>query len=69
MRTATFRIFRGDALGGAFQDYTTQVADGMVVLDAVLQIQAESAHDLAARWNCKAAGAAPAQRKSMASPS
>jgi len=54
MRTATFRIFRGDAQGGAFQDYTTQVADGMVVLDAVLQIQAESAHDLAVRWNCKA---------------
>jgi succinate dehydrogenase / fumarate reductase iron-sulfur subunit len=26
----------------------------MVVLDAVLQIQAESAGDLAARWNCKA---------------
>jgi succinate dehydrogenase / fumarate reductase, iron-sulfur subunit len=54
MPTATFRIFRGDAAGGTFQDYSTQVTEGMVVLDAVHQIQAESAGDLAARWNCKA---------------
>jgi len=52
--TATFRIWRGDEQGGAFQDYTTNVEDGMVVLDAVHQIQAESAHDLALRWTCKA---------------
>ncbi|MGZ3425374.1 MAG: succinate dehydrogenase/fumarate reductase iron-sulfur subunit, partial [Polyangia bacterium] len=32
----------------------TDVTEGMVVLDAVHQIQAESAGDLAARWNCKA---------------
>ena len=51
---ATFRIWRGDARGGAFQGYSTQVEEGMVVLDAVRQIQAESAHDLALRWNCKA---------------
>ncbi len=54
MATATFRIWRGDAQGGEFKDYTTAVSEGMVVLDAVLQIQAESANDLAARWNCKA---------------
>jgi succinate dehydrogenase / fumarate reductase iron-sulfur subunit len=54
MRTVTFRLFRGDAQGGGFKDYTTDVAEGMVVLDAVLQIQAEKANDLAARWNCKA---------------
>ena len=54
MPTATFKIFRGNSQGGAFQEYTTQVSEGMVVLDAVLQIQAEKAHDLAARWNCKA---------------
>ena len=51
---ATFRIWRGDSAGGSFQDYSTSVTSGMVVLDAVHQIQAESAHDLAVRWNCKA---------------
>jgi succinate dehydrogenase / fumarate reductase, iron-sulfur subunit len=54
MPTATFKIWRGDAAGGEFKAYTTEVTSGMVVLDAVLQIQAESANDLAARWNCKA---------------
>ena len=52
--TATFRIRRGDAQGGRFVDYTTEVAEGMVVLDAVHRIQAEKAPDLAVRWNCKA---------------
>jgi succinate dehydrogenase / fumarate reductase, iron-sulfur subunit len=51
---ATFRIWRGDQSGGGFQDYSTSTTSGMVVLDAVHQIQAESAHDLAVRWNCKA---------------
>jgi succinate dehydrogenase / fumarate reductase iron-sulfur subunit len=54
MAQATFRIWRGDAAGGAFADYGTEVTEGMVVLDAVHQIQAESASDLAVRWNCKA---------------
>src|SRR6478735_2499107 len=44
---AMFRIWRGDAEGGAFQDYTTPVDEGMVVLDAVHRIQAEQALDLA----------------------
>jgi succinate dehydrogenase / fumarate reductase iron-sulfur subunit len=52
--TATFRIWRGDASGGEFRDYSTGVSEGMVVLDAVHQIQAEQAGDLAVRWNCKA---------------
>ena len=52
--TATFRIWRGDAAGGRFVDYTTPVSPGMVVLDAVHQIQADQANDLAVRWNCKA---------------
>src|ERR1700741_5282723 len=51
---ATFRIWRGDAQAGDFVDYATEVSDGMVVLDAVHQIQAEKANDLAVRWNCKA---------------
>src|SRR5215203_1605464 len=49
-----FRIWRGDASGGAFQDFKTEVDEGMVVLDAVHRIQAELAPDLAVRWNCKA---------------
>ncbi|MFP6600493.1 MAG: succinate dehydrogenase/fumarate reductase iron-sulfur subunit [Deltaproteobacteria bacterium] len=51
---ATFSIWRGDKTGGARQDYTTEISEGMVVLDAVHQIQAEQAGDLACRWNCKA---------------
>src|SRR5438128_3741327 len=51
---ATFRIWRGDKRGGEFRDYTTEVSEGMVVLDAVNQIQATQANDLACRWNCKA---------------
>lgn len=54
MAQTTFRIWRGDRTSGKFEDYTTEVSEGMVVLDAVLKIQAEKAHDLAARWNCKA---------------
>jgi succinate dehydrogenase / fumarate reductase iron-sulfur subunit len=51
---AVFRIWRGDSSGGHFEDYRTAVAEGMVVLDAVHQIQAVQAQDLAVRWNCKA---------------
>jgi len=54
MSTATFRIWRGDANGGRFEDYKTEFAEGMVVLDVVHRIQAEQANDLAVRWNCKA---------------
>jgi succinate dehydrogenase / fumarate reductase iron-sulfur subunit len=49
-----FRLWRGADGSGAFTDYTTEVNEGMVVLDAVQQIQAEQANDLAVRWNCKA---------------
>jgi succinate dehydrogenase / fumarate reductase iron-sulfur subunit len=54
MDVATFRIWRGDSAGGRAVDYTTEISEGMVVLDAVLKIQAEHANDLAVRWNCKA---------------
>ena len=50
----SFRLWRGADGTGALQDYTTEVNEGMVVLDAVQQIQAEQANDLAVRWNCKA---------------
>jgi succinate dehydrogenase / fumarate reductase, iron-sulfur subunit len=52
--TATVRVWRGDGQSGALVDYETNVTPGMVVLDAVHQIQAEHANDLAVRWNCKA---------------
>ncbi len=54
MATTTFKIWRGDKESGEFKEYSTDVTEGMVVLDAVHQIQAESANDLAVRWNCKA---------------
>jgi succinate dehydrogenase / fumarate reductase, iron-sulfur subunit len=51
---ATFRVWRGDREGGKLVDYTTSISPGMVVLDAIHQIQADQANDLAVRWNCKA---------------
>ena len=54
MSTATFKIWRGDAQSGEFREYPAEISEGMVVLDAVLQIQAKHANDLACRWNCKA---------------
>jgi succinate dehydrogenase / fumarate reductase iron-sulfur subunit len=53
-QTRHFRLWRGADGAGAFQEYSTETNDGMVVLDAVHQIQAEQANDLAVRWNCKA---------------
>jgi succinate dehydrogenase / fumarate reductase, iron-sulfur subunit len=50
----TFRVWRGADGQGELRDYTTEAMDGMVVLDALQQIQAEQAPDLAMRWNCKA---------------
>ena len=52
--SATFRVWRGDETKGELVDYKTPVSEGMVVLDAIHQIQAEQANDLAVRWNCKA---------------
>jgi succinate dehydrogenase / fumarate reductase, iron-sulfur subunit len=55
MSARTLRLWRGDAAGGAFVDYEVEVVTGMVVLDAVLEVQRSQAQDLAVRWNCKAA--------------
>jgi succinate dehydrogenase / fumarate reductase iron-sulfur subunit len=52
--TRTFKVWRGDANGGEFQQYDIQVDEGMVVLDVLHRIQAQQANDLALRWNCKA---------------
>lgn len=54
MAVATFRIWRGNGSKGEFREYSTEVSPGMVVLDAVHNIQAQQANDLAVRWNCKA---------------
>jgi succinate dehydrogenase / fumarate reductase iron-sulfur subunit len=54
-RTAKLKIFRGDAGGGQEVEYEVPLVEGMVVLDAVLHVQAHQAGDLAVRWNCKAA--------------
>jgi succinate dehydrogenase / fumarate reductase, iron-sulfur subunit len=51
---ATFRIWRGRLRRRGAPGLPTEVSEGMVVLDAVHQIQAEQAPDLAVRWNCKA---------------
>ena len=49
------QIWRGDLAGGQLVDYELEAEPGMVVLDAVLEIQRSQAPDLAVRWNCKAA--------------
>src|SRR3954468_14884906 len=54
MGQVTLRVWRGNKDGGEFRDYTAEVGEGMVVLDAVHQVQATQASDLACRWNCKA---------------
>jgi succinate dehydrogenase / fumarate reductase iron-sulfur subunit len=54
MGQVTFKIWRGEANNGRFEEYQTEVSEGMVVLDAIHAIQADQASDLAVRWNCKA---------------
>src|SRR4051812_44446535 len=51
--TRAFRIWRGDGGKGEFVEDKQDVVEGMVVLDAVHQIQSSQANDLAGRWNCK----------------
>jgi succinate dehydrogenase / fumarate reductase iron-sulfur subunit len=55
MSKRTLHIWRGDTAGGDLVPYEIEVETGMVVLDAVLEIQRSQANDLAVRWNCKAA--------------
>jgi succinate dehydrogenase / fumarate reductase, iron-sulfur subunit len=53
-RDVHMRVWRGDATGGDFVDYTVPVEEGEVVLDALHRLQATQSGDLAIRWNCKA---------------
>ena len=54
MGAQKFKIFRGDNTGGVYTEYSSNITEGMVVLDAIHDIQATQANDLACRWNCKA---------------
>ena len=54
MQPVTMRVFRGNAQGGEFRDYTVDMDEGQVVLDVIHTVQATQAVDLAVRWNCKA---------------
>jgi len=50
----TLRVWRGDSLGGRFEDYRLERVEGEVVLDVLHRLQATQTPDLACRWNCKA---------------
>src|SRR5499433_2064756 len=52
--TRVFKVWRGENGKGEFVEYKQDVVEGMVVLDAVHEIQSTQANDLACRWNCKA---------------
>jgi succinate dehydrogenase / fumarate reductase iron-sulfur subunit len=54
MAKVVFKIWRGERGAGELKEYAAEITEGMVVLDAIHQIQAEQANDLAVRWNCKA---------------
>ena len=55
LENITLRVFRGTAESGEEREYPVKTFPGMVVLDAVHQIQGEQDSTLACRWNCKAA--------------
>ncbi|MGH3346133.1 MAG: 2Fe-2S iron-sulfur cluster-binding protein, partial [Nocardioides sp.] len=48
------RVWRGGDTDGELRDYTVEVSEGEVVLDALHRLQATQSGDLAIRWNCKA---------------
>jgi succinate dehydrogenase / fumarate reductase iron-sulfur subunit len=51
---ATLTVFRGDGEAGELTAYEVETYPGMVVLDAIHDIQAKDDPTLAVRWNCKA---------------
>src|SRR5579859_373281 len=53
-KKATLKVYRGDAESGDLRDYEVETYPGMVVLDAIHEIQAKQEPTLAVRWNCKA---------------
>jgi succinate dehydrogenase / fumarate reductase, iron-sulfur subunit len=53
--TRRFAVWRGAGDQGSLVEYEVETEEGMVVLDAMREIQRTQAEDLAIRWNCKAA--------------
>ncbi len=53
-KTMTLNVFRGDSTAGELKPYKVETYPGMVVLDAIHDIQANQEPQLAVRWNCKA---------------
>jgi succinate dehydrogenase / fumarate reductase iron-sulfur subunit len=53
-RKVKFLIFRGTKEANTLKEYWIESEEGMVVLDAILDIQAKYAPDLGIRCNCKA---------------
>ncbi len=51
----TLNVYRGNSESGDEKSYPVKTFPGMVVLDAIHQIQASQDSTLACRWNCKAA--------------
>ncbi|MCA9584898.1 MAG: succinate dehydrogenase/fumarate reductase iron-sulfur subunit [Myxococcales bacterium] len=52
---ATLRVWRGTKdKPGEFQEFEVETYPGMVVLDAIHDVQATQDPNLAVRWNCKA---------------
>lgn len=54
MQKRQLKVWRGEEGKGELKEYSVEVGEGMVVLDALHKIQAEQANDMAIRWNCKA---------------
>src|ERR1700709_2925530 len=48
------RIWRGNEASAELTDYTVEVSEGEVVLDAIHRVQGTQAGDLAVRGNCQA---------------
>jgi succinate dehydrogenase / fumarate reductase iron-sulfur subunit len=53
-KKATLQVYRGEGGEGKLQTYEVETYPGMVVLDAIHDIQAKQEPTLAVRWNCKA---------------
>jgi len=53
-KKVTLNVFRGNAEGGGTKSYEVETYPGMVVLDAIHDIQAKQEPTLGVRWNCKA---------------
>jgi succinate dehydrogenase / fumarate reductase, iron-sulfur subunit len=51
---AQLKVFRGTSEAGDLESYEVETYPGMVVLDAIHDIQAKQEPSLAVRWNCKA---------------